>query len=88
MPDVETRPLLLSGRSDGRICIWDLSDRSLVAITQRLHDAPLRTMAALKGEPLVITAANDNAVKGPLFPFLSLPLFLFFLFFFFFLFSL
>ncbi|CAM9879754.1 unnamed protein product, partial [Phaeothamnion confervicola] len=56
-------PMLASGASDGgRIHLWDLKERRLHH-SMRCHEKPISALAFLPGEPVLLTASPDNALK-------------------------
>ncbi|KAK9819682.1 hypothetical protein WJX72_001066 [[Myrmecia] bisecta] len=60
-------PLMAAGGSAGVVTVWNLEERRLHTIIKDAHDAPLTSLYFFPGEPLLMSAAGDNAVKQWLF---------------------
>lgn len=54
--------VLLSSTSDGDIFVWDLAEKILHSVVKKAHDGSISTLAAVPGEPLVVTTGSDNAI--------------------------
>lgn len=58
------RAVMATGGTRGAIAVWNLERRGeLMALITAAHDAPVASLAFLEGEPVLVSAAEDNAVK-------------------------
>ena len=58
---------MAAGGGAGVITVWDLEERRLATIIRDAHDAPLAALHFFAGEPRLMSAGADNAVKQWLF---------------------
>ncbi|EIE21950.1 WD40 repeat-like protein [Coccomyxa subellipsoidea C-169] len=56
-------PLMAAGGGAGAITVWDLEKRRLHTIIRDAHDAPITTLHFFPGEPRLMSAGADNAIK-------------------------
>ncbi|KAJ4454932.1 putative U3 small nucleolar RNA-associated protein 21 [Paratrimastix pyriformis] len=55
-------PVLVSGTSEGELLQWDLSGRRL-ALRTSIHQGPVRGLAFLPRQPVLVSSGDDNSVK-------------------------
>jgi len=61
-------PAILSAATNaGRITIWDLDAKRLMAVMKDVHDGPVVAARFLSEQPLMITSGTDNSIKMWLF---------------------
>ncbi len=60
-------PLLAAAGGAGAVTFWDLEARRLRCVVRNAHDAPVAALHFLPGQPLLISAGGDNALKEWLF---------------------
>ena len=56
-------PLMAAGGGAGVITVWDLEKRRLHTIIRDAHDAPITALHFFPGEPRLMSAGADNALK-------------------------
>lgn len=56
-------PLMATASMHGDIALWDLESQKLFHVMKGAHDAGIHSAQFLNGQPLLITAGADNAVK-------------------------
>ena len=56
-------PSLVTGSANGKLSVWDLGSRQLLSSTPGAHDGLVSTLAFIPGQPLLVTAGADNAVR-------------------------
>ena len=56
-------PLMAAGGAAGVITVWNLEQRSLVSTMRDAHDAPISRIHFFAGEPVLLSAGGDNALK-------------------------
>jgi U3 small nucleolar RNA-associated protein 21 len=56
-------PLMAAGGGAGAITVWNLEKRRLHTIIRDAHDAPITTLHFFPGEPRLMSAGADNALK-------------------------
>jgi U3 small nucleolar RNA-associated protein 21 len=56
-------PLMAAGGGAGVVTVWDLEQRKLHALVRDAHDAPLTRLHFFAGEPVLMSAGADNALK-------------------------
>lgn len=56
-------PLMAAGGGAGVITVWDLEQRKLATVLRDAHDAPIVSLHFFPGEPLLMSAGADNALK-------------------------
>ncbi len=54
---------MAAGGGAGAITVWDLEKRRLHTIIRDAHDAPITTLHFFPGEPRLMSAGADNAIK-------------------------
>ncbi|KIL69996.1 hypothetical protein M378DRAFT_184349 [Amanita muscaria Koide BX008] len=58
------QPMLASASAAGHIAIWDLNESGrLLHMIRGAHDAPITSIEWVPGQPLLISAGEDNSVK-------------------------
>lgn len=58
------RPIMATGGSSGTVALWNLERKGeLMGLIGSAHDAAVASLAFLEGEPILVSAAADNAVK-------------------------
>lgn len=60
-------PLMAAGGGAGVITVWDLEGRRLSTVIRGAHDAPLTSLHFMPGEPRLMSAGRDNALRQWLF---------------------
>ena len=60
---VAGRPVLACGGARGSVTLWDLNGARIASVLPDAHDGPVRTVHFLAGEPVLVSAGADNAVK-------------------------
>lgn len=62
------QPILVSACSSGNLAIWDLgAGGRLLHLIRGAHDGPITSAEWIPGQPLLVTAGEDNSVKQWLF---------------------
>jgi U3 small nucleolar RNA-associated protein 21 len=56
-------PLMAAGGGPGTVSLWNLAERRLHALVADAHDGPLLALHFFAGEPLLMSAGGDNAIK-------------------------
>ena len=56
-------PSLVTGSACGKLAVWDLGSRQLLSSLPGAHDGPISALAFLPGQPLLLTAGADNAIR-------------------------
>eukprot|EP00301_Raphidiophrys_heterophryoidea_P003121 c11420_g1_i2.p1 GENE.c11420_g1_i2~~c11420_g1_i2.p1 ORF type:complete len:1037 (+),score=314.16 c11420_g1_i2:88-3111(+) len=56
-------PQLAVGCSSGDVVVWNLETRKLATIIQKAQDSDVSTCVFLVAQPILVTAASDNALK-------------------------
>lgn len=56
-------PLLAAGGGAGVITLWNLEERKLQCTLRDAHDAPIVHLHFFAGEPVLLSAGDDNALK-------------------------
>jgi len=56
-------PMLSVGAASGAVSVWDLERQQLHAVLAEAHDARVVAAHFFTGEPLLMTAGADNAIK-------------------------
>ena len=56
-------PIMAAGGGAGAITVWDLERRRLATTIPAAHDAPLISLCFFAGEPRLLSAGADNALK-------------------------
>jgi U3 small nucleolar RNA-associated protein 21 len=56
-------PLMAAGGGAGVVTIWNLEERRLHTVLRDAHDAPLTALHFFAGEPRLMSAGADNALK-------------------------
>ena len=56
-------PLMAAGGGAGVVTVWNLEARRLHAVLRDAHDAPLTALHFFAGEPRLMSAGRDNALK-------------------------
>eukprot|EP00163_Fabomonas_tropica_P018552 TRINITY_DN32910_c0_g1_i1.p1 TRINITY_DN32910_c0_g1~~TRINITY_DN32910_c0_g1_i1.p1 ORF type:complete len:904 (-),score=197.62 TRINITY_DN32910_c0_g1_i1:61-2772(-) len=56
-------PMLASASVSGAISVWNLEQRNLVTVDNRAHHGMITKIEFLAGEPLLLSAGDDNALK-------------------------
>ncbi|OQR88110.1 hypothetical protein ACHHYP_07540 [Achlya hypogyna] len=56
-------PWLASGTTAGNVVLWNLETQRLETTIYGAHEAPLASLVFFPNEPLLLTAAGDNALK-------------------------
>ncbi|CAK0785298.1 hypothetical protein CVIRNUC_008505 [Coccomyxa viridis] len=56
-------PLMAAGGGAGAVTVWNLEERRLHTIIRDAHDAPVTQLHFFPGEPRLMSAGGDNALK-------------------------
>lgn len=56
-------PLMAAGGGAGAVTIWNLEERRLHTVISEAHDAPITALHFFPGEPRLMSAGRDNALK-------------------------
>ncbi|CAK9109549.1 WD repeat-containing protein 36 (T-cell activation WD repeat-containing protein) (TA-WDRP) [Durusdinium trenchii] len=56
-------PTMVSGNAAGELAVWDLQEKRLAFTVRDAHDGAVTKVSFLAGEPLLVTAGIDNALK-------------------------
>ena len=56
-------PLMAAGGGAGVITVWNLEEQRLHTVLRDAHDAPLTALHFFAGEPRLMSAGADNALK-------------------------
>eukprot|EP01083_Nonionella_stella_P046725 125157_1 len=56
-------PLLATASAHGHVVVWNLKTRRAHALLRAAHDARVLSAEFLRGQPVLVTAGVDNAVK-------------------------
>ena len=56
-------PLMAAGSGAGVITVWNLEERKLHTVIRDAHDAPVTALHFFAGEPRLMSAGADNALK-------------------------
>lgn len=56
-------PLLAAGGGAGVVTLWNLSERRLHTVIKDAHDGTLLSLHFFPGEPLLMSAGCDNAIR-------------------------
>ena len=54
---------MAAGGGAGVITVWDLEKRRLSTVVRDAHDAPVTALHFFAGEPRLMSAGGDNAIK-------------------------
>lgn len=60
-------PLMAAGGAAGVVTVWNLEERKLVATLRDAHDAGVTSLSFFAGEPVLLSAGADNALKSWIF---------------------
>lgn len=56
-------PLMAAGGAAGVVTVWNLEERKLLCTLRDAHDAGITHLHFFAGEPVLLSAGNDNALK-------------------------
>ncbi|KAJ3294723.1 hypothetical protein HK104_003329 [Borealophlyctis nickersoniae] len=59
----DDKHIMATASMNGDIVLWDLDNRKLAHIMKDAHDGAVHTMQFYNGQPILITAGSDNALK-------------------------
>jgi U3 small nucleolar RNA-associated protein 21 len=58
---------MAAGGPSGVITVWNLEQNKLQTVIKDAHDGPLRRLVFFAGEPVLMSAGADNALKQHIF---------------------
>ncbi|KAJ3134339.1 WD repeat-containing protein 36 [Geranomyces variabilis] len=59
----DEKPHMVTASISGDLAIWDLSKQQVLNVVKGAHNAPIHTAHYYAGQPILITAGNDNAIR-------------------------
>ncbi|KAI8916960.1 WD40-repeat-containing domain protein [Powellomyces hirtus] len=59
----DEKPHMVTGSISGDLAIWDLSKQQVLNVMKGAHSAPVHTACYYAGQPILITAGSDNAIR-------------------------
>ncbi|KAJ3005091.1 hypothetical protein HKX48_000877 [Thoreauomyces humboldtii] len=59
----DERSHMATGSISGDLAVWDLTKQQILNVLKGAHAAPIHTAYYFAGQPILITAGNDNAIR-------------------------
>jgi U3 small nucleolar RNA-associated protein 21 len=61
--DLSSRSTMVSASSEGHLMVWNLDEDKMIGKVEMAHEEKIHTAQFLPGQPILLTAGDDNAIK-------------------------